>query len=49
MDEVFGRHSVTQLTFKNGDLMPQRQDLHVLFRSLIGSRRSNANALVMLR
>jgi hypothetical protein len=43
-------HWVTaELALQDGDLMPQRQNLHVLVRSLTGSSRSTANAFVTVR
>jgi len=33
-----------QLTFEDGDLMPQREDFGVVVSLLIGSSRSNASA-----
>jgi hypothetical protein len=37
---------LAQLALQDGDRIAQRQDLNVLSRSLIGSVRSTANALV---
>ncbi|NUP44206.1 MAG: hypothetical protein HOY76_46075 [Streptomyces sp.] len=38
-----------ELAFEHGDLMAEGKELRILFRSLIGSRRSSANALVIPR
>ena len=40
---------VSELALQDGDLVPQRQDLCVLSRSLIGRKHSKANALVIPR